>query len=82
MMNIFENVILPTVACIGACFFILFFKYLKDYLDAKFTKIENDEIKKKIETVKEFSISGDDVMELMLNNVSELREYYGVVSFK
>lgn len=50
--------------------------YLKEKSDAKSIAKENDEIKEKIKIVKEFTDEKTNVIDLMLKNVSELREYY------
>lgn len=54
----------------------LVMSYLKEKSDAKSIAKENDEIKEKIEIVKEFTDEKTNVIDLMLKNVSELREYY------
>ena len=50
--------------------------YFKDKSDAKAIDKENDEIKEKIQDVREFANEESNVIDLMLKNVSELREYY------
>ncbi len=50
--------------------------YIKDKSDSKSIDKENKEIKEKIEIVKEFAEEQTNVIDLMLKNVSELREYY------
>mgnify|MGYP005775967383 FL=1 len=50
--------------------------YIKDKSDSKSIDKENKEIKEKIEIVKEFADEQTNVIDLMLKNVSELREYY------
>lgn len=50
--------------------------YIKDKSDSKSIDKENKEIREKIEIVKEFADEQTNVIDLMLKNVSELREYY------
>lgn len=50
--------------------------YVKDKTDAKAIDKENAEIKEKLENFKEFTNEHANVIDLMLKNVSELREYY------
>lgn len=54
----------------------LVLSYVKDKSDAKSIDKENDEIKEKLESVKTFTDEDANVIDLMLKNVSELREYY------
>lgn len=50
--------------------------YIKDRSDSKSIDKENKEIEKKIEIVKGLADEHTNVIDLMLKNVSELREYY------
>lgn len=50
--------------------------YIKERADAKSIKTENKEIKEKIAEVKEFTDGEKNIIDLMMKNVTELREYY------
>lgn len=50
--------------------------YIKEKSDAGAIAKENEEIKEKIEIVKNYTDEKINVIDLMLKNVSELREYY------
>lgn len=54
----------------------LILSYIKEKADTKSIHNENEEIKEKVESVKEFADKETNVLDLMLKNVSELREYY------
>lgn len=54
----------------------LILSYIKEKSDTKSIKKENEEIKEKVESVKELADGEANVLDLMLKNVSELREYY------
>lgn len=63
------NILLPVICSISLIVF-------KEYLDRKQSHRENKEIQEDAERIIGDTFNGDDVIDLMLMNVRELREYY------